>query len=50
MNNRENIWMMQKKLLYLQSLIQIAMARQARKQSGTGISLGIIQKPTKRMI
>ena len=50
MNSRENIWMMQNKFVLLQSLILIAMARLARQQSGTGVSLGIIQKPTKRMI
>ena len=44
MNNRENIWMMQNKFVLLQSLILIAMARQARKQSGTDVSLGIVQK------
>ena len=44
MNNREDIWMMQNKFVLLQSLILIAMARQARKQSGTGVSLGIVQK------
>ena len=37
MNNRENIWQMQKKYILLQSLILIAMVRLARQQSGTGI-------------
>ena len=37
MDNRENIWQMQKKYILLQSLILIAMARLARQQSGTGI-------------
>ena len=36
--------MTQNKFVLLQSLILIAMARQARKQSGTDVSLGIVQK------
>ena len=44
MNNREDIWMMQNKFVLLQSLILIAMARLACQQSGTDVSLGIVQK------